>query len=281
LIKGEAAALQLGFITSRARSAEEDLSALRQREGLEGNDFLPVTVRLEELFAQLDLLDRMLHQLQRLRPEGLVPTLGHPPAAGQPQGFVEQLIAGLSGKLGRPARVVLEGERLEQLKDPRKTLIEDLFGQLARNSLVHGLEPGAVRTRLGKAPVGEIRYGIGRLDDGGLELSFRDDGRGIDLEQLRRRAVEMGRMDQATAASLQPKQLMGLIFQPGFSTAEGVDDHAGQGVGLDIVAETVKRLGGRIGVQSTPGQSTQFRIRLPAVAMAPGAPAAGTSRTAT
>jgi signal transduction histidine kinase len=268
LIKGEAAALQLGFITSRARSAEEDLAALRQREGLEGNDFLPVTVRLEELFAQLDLLDRMLHQLQRLRPEGLVPTLASPAQSGQPKGFVEQLIDGLSGKLGRPARVVVEGERLEQLQDPRKTLIEDLFGQLARNSLVHGLEPGADRARLGKPPVGEIRYGIGRLDDGGLELSFRDDGRGINLEKLRLRAVELGRMDQATAASLQPRQLMGLIFQPGFSTAEGVDDHAGHGVGLDIVADTVKRLGGRIGVQSTPGQATQFRIRLPAVTSA-------------
>lgn len=268
LIKGEAAALQLGFITSRARSAEEDLGALREREGLEGNDFLPVTVRLEELFAQLDLLDRMLHQLQRLRPEGLVPTVASSASAGPPAGFVEQLINGLSGKLGRPARVVREGERLEQLQDPRKTLIEDLFGQLARNSLVHGLEPGAERTRLGKPPVGEIRYGINRLDDGGLELSFRDDGRGIDLERLRRRAVELGKLDQTSAATLQPKQLMALIFQPGFSTAAGSDDHAGRGVGLDIVAETVKRLGGRIGVQSTPGQSTQFRIRLPAVALA-------------
>jgi chemotaxis protein histidine kinase CheA len=58
---------------------------------------------------------------------------------------------------------------------------------------------------------------------------------------------------------------MALIFQPGFSTTDEADDHAGRGVGLDIVAETVKRLGGRIGVQSTPGQSTHFRIRLPAV----------------
>ncbi len=264
LIKGEAAALQLGFITARARSAEEDLTALREREGLEGNDFLPVTVRLEELFAQLDLLERMLNQLQRLKPAGLLPTAA-PTSQPKPLGFVEQLIGGLSSKIGRPARVVMEGERLESLQDPRKTLIEDLFGQLARNSLVHGLEPGAERTRLGKAPVGEIRYGINRLDDGSLELSFRDDGRGVDLEALRERAVKLGRLDRASAARLQPKQLMGLIFQPGFSTADEADDHAGRGVGLDIVAETVKRLGGRIGVQSTLGQSTHFRIRLPAV----------------
>lgn len=264
LIKGEAAALQLGFITARARSAEEDLTALREREGLEGNDFLPVTVRLEELFAQLDLLERMLNQLQRLKPGALLPTTAPAPRA-KPLGFVEQLIGGLSGKIGRPARVVMEGDRLESLQDPRKTLIEDLLGQLARNSLVHGLESGAERTRLGKAPVGEIRYGISRLEDGGLELSFRDDGRGVDLEALRERAIKLGRMDRASAASLQPKQLMALIFQPGFSTTDEADDHAGRGVGLDIVAETVKRLGGRIGVQSTPGQSTHFRIRLPAV----------------
>lgn len=263
LIKGEAAALQLGFIVVRARAAEDDLSALREREGLEGNDFLPVTVRIEELFGQLDLLERMLTQLHRLRP-GSSPAPGPAKPAPKAPGYLEQLVGALSGKVGKPARVVIDGDPLEALDDPRKTLLEDLLGQLARNSLVHGIESGSERAAAGKPPVGEIRYGLRRLDDGSLELSFRDDGRGVDLEALRKRAVALGRLDQVTAARLQPKELMGLIFQPGFSTATGSDDHAGRGVGLDIVADTVKRLGGRIGVQSTPGQATQFRIRLPA-----------------
>ncbi|MCB1633031.1 MAG: hypothetical protein KDI37_01095 [Xanthomonadales bacterium] len=262
LIKGEAAALQLSFIVSRARAAEEDLGTLREREGLEGNDFLPVTVRIEELFSQLDLLERMLTQLHRLRSGPAAPAPKKPVA--KPAGYVEQLVTGLSSKLNRPARVQIDGESVEALDDPRKTLIQDLIGQLVRNSLAHGIEAGDERTALGKPPVGEIRYGIRRLDDGSLELSYRDDGRGVDLEKLRARLVQLGKMDQPTAAKLQPRQLMALIFQPGFTTAEQKGDHAGRGVGLDIVAETVKRLGGRIGVQSTPGQTTQFRIRLPA-----------------
>lgn len=264
LIKGESAAMGLTFILQRSKAAELELGLLRDREKLEGNDFLPVAVRLEDLFAQMDVLERMLRQLGKLsvaEPSSADRAATKP--AARPKSFVESLVVGLASKLGRQVRVVLDGKPSESLADTRRTAIDDVLGQLARNALAHGLESAEERTRAGKAPVGEIRYGINLSESGEVELSFRDDGRGIDLEALRRKAVASRRFSPEQAARMEPKRLMGLIFLPGFSTHGAVKDEAGRGVGLDIVAHTVKRLGGRIGVQSVAGQFTYFRIRLP------------------
>ncbi len=264
LVKGEAAAMGLGFITQRAKATELELGLLRDREQLEGNDFLPVAVRLEDLFGQLDVLERMLKQLSKLSTAPAPADKAEGKPKTPPPSFLQSVVAGLSSKLGRQARVVLEGQPSESLPEDRRRQVDDILGQLARNALAHGLESAEERSRAGKTPVGEIRYGLAQNDQGEIELSFRDDGRGIDLETVRRKAVASRRFSPDQAAKMNPKQLMGLIFLPGFSTRGGVDDAAGRGVGLDIVAHSVKRLGGRIGVQSVPGQFTQFRIRLPA-----------------
>ena len=265
LVKGESAAMGLGFILQRAKATELELGLLRDREQLEGNDFLPVAVRLEDLFGQLDVLERMLKQLGKLAvSEDQPPERRDSKPEPAPVSFVQALVNGLANKLGRQVRVVLEGRASESLPESRRRTVDDILGQLVRNSLAHGLESGEERTRAGKTPVGEIRYGLNLNEQGEIELSFRDDGRGIDLETVRRKAVASRRFSPDQAAKMDPRQLMGLIFLPGFSTHGSADDTAGRGVGLDIVADTVKRLGGRIGVQSVPGQFTQFRIRLPA-----------------
>ena len=272
LVKGEAAAMGLTFILQRAKATELELGLLRDREQLEGNDFLPVAVRLEDIFAQLDVLERMLKQLGKLSvADGKQASEQPVKATPKAQSFVGKLVAGLASKLGRQVRVVLDGKATESLNDDRRREIDDMLGQLARNSLAHGLESAEERTRAGKAPVGEIRYGLNVSESGEIELSFRDDGRGIDLETLRRKAVASRRYSPEQAARMEPRQLMGLIFLPGFSTHGTVTDAAGRGVGLDIVAHTAKRLGGRIGVQSVAGQFTHFRIRLPAPAQPSGA----------
>ena len=109
--------------------------------------------------------------------------------------------------------------------------------------------------------------------DGFLELSFRDDGAGIDLDKVKQAAIASGRMSAEMAAMLDARRLTTMIFEPGFSTCDRPDMDAGRGVGLDAVKEIVSRHGGRIRVGSTRGEYCHFRVQLP-MRKEPGAKAA-------
>ena len=96
-----------------------------------------------------------------------------------------------------------------------------------------------------------------------VELSFRDDGRGIDPENIRETVVRSGRYSPEAAKELSPRQLTLLIFEPGLSTQAEVDEDAGRGVGLDTVKDMIARLGGRIRIGTTRGEYCHFRVQLP------------------
>ncbi len=116
----------------------------------------------------------------------------------------------------------------------------------------------------------------------GVELSFRDDGAGIDPDKIRAAAVRAGRLPADVAAAADVRRLIGMIFEPGVSTREAADEDAGQGVGLDTVRDLVANLGGRIRIGSTAGEYCHFRVFLPRM-IAPGAlgiPATGSAQEA-
>ena len=143
---------------------------------------------------------------------------------------------------------------IEQIADPLLHLIQNAIG--------HGIEPAAERESGGKPGQGQIT--LSASQEGGFALvEVEDDGRGIDAEVLRRRAVERGVLPAAEAAALCDRDAMNLIFVPGFSTAAAVTRTSGRGVGLDVVRTNVSRLNGEIHVETEPGRMTRFVLKLP------------------
>jgi chemosensory pili system protein ChpA (sensor histidine kinase/response regulator) len=134
------------------------------------------------------------------------------------------------------------------------------FEHLLRNSVAHGIEKPEVRTAAGKDAAGTISINL--MQEGNeVAVEFRDDGAGLNLGRIRERAQAMGLL--AADAQASDAELANMIFAPGFSTAEGVSELAGRGVGMDVVRSEVNAMGGRIETATAAGRGASFRLVLP------------------
>lgn len=134
------------------------------------------------------------------------------------------------------------------------------FEHLLRNSVTHGVEAPEARSAAGKDAAGTIVVSLTQ-EGNEVGVEFRDDGRGLDLQRIRTKAVAMGLL--APDATPSDAELANLIFAPGFSTAETVTELAGRGIGMDVVRSEVNAMGGRIETASEPGQGASFKLVLP------------------
>jgi len=162
-------------------------------------------------------------------------------------------------ELGKKVNLELRGTEIEM----ESGLLEKMtapFEHLLRNAIAHGLENPHQREVAGKPPVGDIRLSLHKENNEAV-FEFMDDGAGLDVEGLRRKALEMGLLRIDAAAD--DKQVMQLIFAPGLSTATEITAISGRGVGMDVVRSEIAALNGRIAVLSKRGEGTCFIIRLP------------------
>jgi chemosensory pili system protein ChpA (sensor histidine kinase/response regulator) len=134
------------------------------------------------------------------------------------------------------------------------------FEHLLRNSVAHGIEKPEARTAAGKDATGTISINLAQ-EGNEVAVEFRDDGAGLNLARIRERAVAAGLLGAEAAAS--EAELAGLIFAPGFSTADSISELAGRGVGMDVVRAEVNAMGGRIETATAAGQGASFRLVLP------------------
>ncbi|MEO8598970.1 MAG: Hpt domain-containing protein [bacterium] len=150
------------------------------------------------------------------------------------------------------AEVEIDRSVLEKMAAP--------FEHLLRNAIVHGIEACEQRHALGKEDAGKLLLQV-RQDGNEVVIQFSDDGRGLDLEQIRAKARSAGLLGRDSTIS--DADTMDLIFQPGLSTASEVTELAGRGIGMDVVHEEVTALGGRVAICSVAGQGASFTIHLP------------------
>lgn len=160
---------------------------------------------------------------------------------------------------GKRAGFEVEGETVELDRALIEALDTPLL-HLLRNAVEHGLEPPDERIAAGKPPEGRIVLGIQRQQDRVL-IQLTDDGRGIDPARVREKAKAAGFIDPE--APLSDEQALELIFRAGLSTRDDVSDLSGRGVGLDVVRDSLERLGGRVSVSSVPGEGTTFNLDMP------------------
>ncbi len=178
---------------------------------------------------------------------------------GTVYGSLRRLVHDVGASLEKDIEFVAEGGDTEL----DKTVIDRLKDPLVhilRNSLDHGIEAPDERARADKPPRGTVRLWAGHVG-GEVVIRVSDDGRGLDPEKIRRKAQASGLI--ASDAAPDRRELLGLIFEPGFSTAEKVSDLSGRGVGMDVVKRAIDALRGSVDIESEPGRGTTLSIRLP------------------
>ena len=172
-----------------------------------------------------------------------------------------RMIRDLSKKLDKKMELHMTGEDTEL----DRTVIDEIgdpLQHLLRNSADHGLESNEDRIALGKSEVGNIWLNAYQ-DGNNVVIEVRDDGNGIDVEAVKNKAIERNLVTTEQAANMSEKDIINLLFQPGFSTSEKVTDVSGRGVGLDVVKSKIESLSGEVEVKSKWGEGSTWTIRLP------------------
>jgi two-component system chemotaxis sensor kinase CheA len=172
-----------------------------------------------------------------------------------------RLIRDVGRLCGRKVELKISGQDTDLDKSLLDAIAEPLT-HIVRNAVSHGIENAEERIRAGKAAHGTIRLGAYHQANQ-LIVEVRDDGKGIDLEKVRERAVKQGLVSEEEISRLSEADVLEFVFRPGFSTAEEITEVSGRGVGLDVVRSVLHRLKGTVEIQTRLGEGTTFRLKLP------------------
>jgi len=234
------------LVLGRNRLAQINMDVSVEYEG---------TKLARELAETTKLIDMMTNELQQLVMKTRMVKIG------KVFNKYPRLVRDLSKIADKKINLVIEGEETEL----DKTLIEEIndpLVHLIRNSVDHGIEKENVRIENGKEPAGTIKLSA-QQEGNTIIITIEDDGKGIDPEVIKNKAVNKGLISREKAEELTKQEIYNLIFLPGFSTAEVVTNISGRGVGMDVVKTNVTKLRGTIEIDSVPQKGTKITIRLP------------------
>ncbi len=172
-----------------------------------------------------------------------------------------RMVRDLARNFGKEIDFVIEGEDTELDRSLIEEITDPLI-HLLRNAVDHGIEPPEERKSIGKPPRGRILLKAYQ-EENSVVILVQDDGRGIDVEKIRKKALALGLATQEELARMSDREAIEFIFYSGFSTNEKVTDVSGRGVGMDIVRRNIERVNGQVHVESEKGKGTTFFLRLP------------------
>lgn len=229
------------------------------------NRLARLSTRLEERYTEdeivADLLQNSTHlnsittdlqlAVMQTRMQAIVKVFGRFP----------RMVRDLARDMNKDVNLVLVGQETEL----DKTVIEEIgdpLVHLVRNSVDHGIELPEERTAAGKPRTGTLTLSAYHKGNN-IFVTIEDDGRGIDVEAVKKKAIDKGIIGTDEAERMSKQELLNLIFLPGFSTARKVTDTSGRGVGMDVVKTNITKLNGSIDIESTPGEGSKVILRLP------------------
>ncbi|MEO7102801.1 MAG: chemotaxis protein CheA [Gemmatimonadaceae bacterium] len=224
---------------------------------LNRNQLLEITSREDDsaLAMPVQQLNRITAELQ----SAIMKTRMQP--VGSAWGKLPRIVRDIARETGKKIELDMKGAATEMDRQLVQAL-QDPLTHMVRNSADHGIETAAVRRAQGKPATGKIV--LNAYHEGGhVIVEIRDDGKGIDVAEVRHIAVERGLITREVAETMSDCQALRLIFEPGFSTATEVTHISGRGVGMDVVRSNIEHVGGAVDIASVPGVGCTVRIRLP------------------
>jgi two-component system chemotaxis sensor kinase CheA len=293
-MRRDAAALKLTGLEAAARLLEDSLQDLRSRGALSGSDFLPLAVKLDQLYGQFALLRSLTSQAGPVADSDGAPdariTENGTQVIEAPRFLAEMAQKSAAPKAHRMAQagsldstlmtltelvahehdktVVLDCRGMQLVPPRYQATIKNVAIQLIRNAVMHGVETPAARQGVGKPAHGTLHLEFKALPDNGFELHFQDDGCGLDPDKVRATAVAKGLITEDAATRLRDRQAIKLIFKSGYTTMASAPGEAPHGSGMSLVRRYVHEAGGKIALATLLGHETRFKVTLPGLAAA-------------
>ena len=254
-IKGNAVSLGLKIFAKKIHSIEDKISELK-KINIAWKDLLELTVKLTEIQYEIDeiksLINKVVHFQKKLVDKD-----------NDKKDIISVSINGIiESELRETGRIIdfdNEGFNINLVPDKYSSVIKNVFIQMARNSISHGIEPAEERLINGKRKRGKIIISS-KKDGDEITLIYRDDGRGLDLEDIRRKASKIPAFSKMDFDSMNRGRIVNLIFHPGFSTNSSPDLSSGRGMGMNIIKSSVEKIGGKLKVRYTKGKYMEFQI---------------------
>ena len=259
LIKGNASMLGMDFVADQAHRIEESLVLLRGNKSGKREIQQNLLGQLEEFFMSFNHLKNLIERIGNFHVQ-FRPTRKH--ESDLLFKSLSNLLKTLSKRYNKEIYLDHSAYNSAIVPHQHRLLIRDILVQLSRNSIYHGIEGVDERLKKNKDRKGCIQIS-NSLNDQYFNLSHRDDGRGLQINQIKQMAIQAGIKSQSQINKLSKKKIIDLIFLPGLTTSAEADITAGRGIGMDIIKNKVEKIGGSIQIESTKDIFTKFTITLP------------------
>jgi chemotaxis protein histidine kinase CheA len=258
-IKGNASLLELDFLADQAHHAEDVVAQIKDKMKLVTKDRRNLQNQIDAIHKTYNELQDLINHIARIH-DHFRPKRNH--EQKQLLISIERLISTVSKGYHKKVKFDYSSFDAAGMPFKHRLLVRDILVQLARNSVYHGIESPAQRRQTGKPETGLIRL-TGEKQDSSFIIGFHDDGKGINTEELKKKATESGKWKRDQIASWTECDMINTIFEPGITTADKTDLTAGRGIGLDLIRQKISRVGGDISVATETGKGTSFTIVLP------------------
>ena len=260
-LKGNAVVIGMDLMSNKFHEIEETISKLRDRE-LRGKDFLAVLYEIDEADRMIADISDMLYKIVSIYKK--FPTEGHSVSNIMVVDALERGADLISKEEGKNVELNFKNEDNISIPDMYIDGFKDIMIQLVRNSIVHGIEAPSARITAGKVTTGELMIELKKADDT-LIVNYRDDGAGLDIEEISVKALEKGLITEFELAKKTEAEIAELIFSPGFSTKDKSSKHAGRGQGMHLVKSIVEEHGGSFKISYEKGKYFGLTLQLPYV----------------
>lgn len=259
-IKGNSVLIGVTLITEKLHTIEESISKLRGRD-MSGNDFLTILYEIDSVDKIIaDMQDLLLKVADVYRK---FPSQGHVVSNILVIDTLERGLNRMSKEVGKDVNFSFSNDKNVVIPDHYTTPFKDIMIQLMRNTLSHGIEAPNSRVKVGKLIRGNISVTLDHNSFDEMVVTYRDDGQGLDLKEIKEKALLKGLVSEMQADSLKDDEIRDLIFHPGFSTSEKADNYSGRGEGMALVKSIIDSKEGSFSISSEEGQFFEMIIKLP------------------
>jgi HAMP domain-containing protein/signal transduction histidine kinase len=260
-LKGNASVIGLDIIANKFHEIEESLTKFKDKEVIKSQDFLTILYEIDEVDSILANMNEMLRKVAEIYKK--FPSEGQIVSNIMVIDTLQKGMEKISKEKGKSAELSFDNEKNIVIPESMINPFKDIMIQLIRNSISHGIEDPNERVNKGKHNKGKITIGVDQQNEEELIVTYKDDGAGLDLEEIKSKAIERNVITAFDAEKLSKEKTVELIFNKGFSTADKVDNYAGRGQGMNLVKTIIEGLNGSYDINFKEGSFFEMVLYLP------------------